>query len=309
MSKNLLKFVIVTPPFNENSGGVIVLHLLCHKLNQMGFESFIYHIKRPVKNYNSTWKKIKYKFLLNKYLIKRIYRKFYTNPEWECPELRIFNDEISDSHIVIYPEVIEGNPLFAKKFIRWFLYFQGYKNYNTKIHAKSFNIFYSEHFKKGYPSNNSDHDILNLKSYHPAYFKNVSSERKGICYQIRKHDSNEQVNLPKGAINIDGLCHEEIAQIFYKCEYFFSYDMYSFYSVCASISGCKSIVIPKVGVSEDEWRPDIRTRYGIAYGVERIQWALETRLNLLNEIKNQKIREDKQLFDFIELCKKNFLSK
>jgi hypothetical protein len=308
MRKNILKFIVVAPSFNENSGGVIALHYLCHKLNLMGFESYIYHIKRPVKAGNSIWEKFKYKFCLGKYQIKRVNRKFCTNPEWQTPELCTFDDEMSNDRIVIYPEIIEGNPLLAKKFIRWFLYFKGSKNYDTKIQAKNFNIFYAEHFKKGVESSPLDYAILNLKWYHSAYFKNSTSIRQGISYQVRKHDSNEQVNLPKNAVKIDGLRHEEIAKIFHSCEYFFSYDMYSFYSVYASISGCKSIVIPKIGVSEDEWRPDIRSRYGIAYGEKRIQWASETRLNLLNEINNQKVREDKQLNAFVELCEQNFFN-
>jgi hypothetical protein len=308
MSNNLLKFIVVAPSFNENSGGVIALHYLCHKLNQMGFRSYVYHIKRPVKKDNSIWEKFKYKFYLSKYQIKMVYRKFCTNPDWQTPELCTFNDEMSNDHIVIYPEIIQNNPLSAKKFVRWFLYFKSYENYDTKIQAKNLNIFYSEHFKKGSSSTPLDYAILNLKWYHPAYFKKSTSKRQGICYQIRKQDSNEQVNLPKDAIKIDGLSHEEIANIFHSCEYFFSYDMYSFYSVYASISGCKSIVIPKVDVSEDEWRPDISARYGIAYGEKRIQWALETRLNLLNDIKNQKVKEDKQLNAFIELCEQTFFN-
>jgi hypothetical protein len=62
MSKNFFKFVIVTPSFNENIGGVVALHLLCHKINEMGFESYIYDINRPVKKYNSFLGKINYKY-------------------------------------------------------------------------------------------------------------------------------------------------------------------------------------------------------------------------------------------------------
>jgi uncharacterized protein YdhG (YjbR/CyaY superfamily) len=307
MVKNSLKFLIVSPSFNENIGGVIALHLLCHKINQMGFESYIYDINRPVKKYNSLWKEIKYKFRLRKYLKKRSNQEFCINLDWDTPELCIFNDEISNDYIVIYPEIIQNNPLSAEKFVRWFLYFQRYENYTDEIGAKTLNIFYSEHFRKGSLNISSAVELLHLNWYHPAYLKeNTLIKREGICYQIRKHDSNVKVNLPKDSINIGGLSHDEIAKIFQKCEYFFSYDMYSFYSVYASLSGCHSIVVPKVGVSEVEWRPEISSRYGIAYGLENIQWASETRLNLLNEIKNKKITENQQLNAFIRLCEKVF---
>ncbi len=304
MVKNSLKFLIVSPSFNENIGGVIALHLLCHKINQMGYESYIYDINRPVKNYNSLWKKIKYKFRLRKYLKKRSNQEFSINSDWNTPELCIFNDGISNDYIVIYPEIIQNNPLSAEKFVRWFLYFQRYENYTDEVGAKTLNIFYSEHFRKRSPNISSAEELLHLTWYHPAYFKeNVTIEREGICYQVRKHDSNEEVNLPKDAIKIDGLDHDEIAQIFRKSKYFYSYDLYSLYSTYASISGCVSIVIPKKNLSEDEWRPDIKHRHGISYGVSRIEWAAMTRLNLMDNIKNQQKKEQEQLSSFIDLCK------
>lgn len=303
-----MKFIVVTPSFNENIGGVIALHLLCHRLNEIGFDSLIYDVNRPVKDNDSIWKKIKYKFRLRKYFKKRLINGFHTNPEWKTPELYFFDDKNRSDSIVIYPEIIQDNLLRAKKFVRWFLYFQRYDFYDDGI-GEGFNIFYSEHFRQGSPAINSIEKILHLDWYHPEYFKeNVSSNRKGICYQIRKHDSEENVNIPKEAICIDGLSHSEIAKIFKECELFFSYDLYSFYSVYASISGCKSVVIPKKNVSEIEWRPNVEHRYGIAYGENRIEWAIATSENLLNVMRKHEQEQAKQLADFIEICKKKFLN-
>ena len=60
---------------------------------------------------------------------------------------------------------------------------------------------------------------------------------------------------------------------------FISYDSLTAYSRFAVLSGCVSIVIPDQGVSADEWYPNTKDRWGIAYGLsdEAIAWAERTR--------------------------------
>ena len=43
MNKNL-SYIIVTPSYVPNSGGIIALHKLCHDLNQMGERAYLYHL-------------------------------------------------------------------------------------------------------------------------------------------------------------------------------------------------------------------------------------------------------------------------
>ena len=69
------------------------------------------------------------------------------------------------------------------------------------------------------------------------------------------------------SILIDGKSHAEVAQIFAKVERFISYDPLTAYSRFAVLSGCVSIVIPDPDISVDQWYPNEKDRWGIAYGL------------------------------------------
>ena len=94
MKKNL-PYIIVTPSYVPNSGGIIALHKLCHDLNQMGERAFLHHLNVDKKNY------------------------FETNRNYQTP---IADENIirSDS-IILYPEIVNGNPLNGKNIVRWLL--------------------------------------------------------------------------------------------------------------------------------------------------------------------------------------------
>jgi hypothetical protein len=86
----LRKFIIAAPPFNEGHGGVVALHRLCDRLNAAGYEAYI-HPTGP----NSE-----------------------IRPGWRTPLQR--GRSINDA-VVIYPEVITGNPFNAPRVVRWLL--------------------------------------------------------------------------------------------------------------------------------------------------------------------------------------------
>ena len=96
------KFLIFTPSYNENSGGVVVLHKLCHVLNELGYESYVkpYSYSYEVKKNN--WKKFIWRLL--KWSLLSSIRGFKTNSAFITP---IFKGDTVDSEwIVIYPEVV-----------------------------------------------------------------------------------------------------------------------------------------------------------------------------------------------------------
>ena len=76
-------------------------------------------------------------------------------------------------------------------------------------------------------------------------------------------------------------------EIFNRCEYFVSYDPCTFLSIIAAFCGCISIVYPVEGLSKEEWLSTIAVKkymqekqinvlYGVAYGLEEIEWAKST---------------------------------
>ena len=78
-------YVIWSPPYHECSGGIRVLHRLCHELT-----------KRDIETYITT--------------------------EVLCDDLleTSYRDD-SDDFIAVYPEIVAGNPLGAKTVARWVL--------------------------------------------------------------------------------------------------------------------------------------------------------------------------------------------
>ena len=94
------KFIIYAPPFDENSGGNVLLHRLCDLLNKEGESAYIRLWDMPQPNNSG------------------IYGSFNT------PLAKI--SDLSDNTIVVYPEVVSGNPLMAKNVVRWLLYHPGF---------------------------------------------------------------------------------------------------------------------------------------------------------------------------------------
>jgi hypothetical protein len=79
-------YLIWAPPYQHNSGGIRALHRLCHLLNERGQQAYV-----ATKG----------------------------NPEWK--ELPLPFDGCDARAIVVYPEIVNGNPWNAENRVRWVL--------------------------------------------------------------------------------------------------------------------------------------------------------------------------------------------
>lgn len=297
-NKDKISFVIFTPLYDENIGGIIVLHKLCSILNKMGHSAKLWHTKNPTKinTLRTFLQKLRYKI---KYTIK---------PEkFQSPyRLEIASRKDVENSIVIYPEIIDGNPLCAKNVVRWKLYkpgaFTGKINYGDNELFICYNMkFIDEHFK--YKISGTLSITENMKE---TYQQTNYSSRKGTCYMVRKGDKRNLNYHPKGALKIDGMSHKDISAIFNQYEYFISYDLYTMYSNYAAICGCKSIVVPEEGKTIEEIAAEQNARPGVAYGMENIETALQTRHHLFENNEQKEIREQHSVKKFVETCYKHF---
>jgi len=271
------KILIISPSYQENSGGVVALHKLCFILNQLGYESFLHPYFESYHLDESSLRNFVLSFLDRR--IKYPLRGYKTNAAFETPVLYSTRDINWDDWIIIYPETVVGNPLGAKYIVRWLLHNPGYHlggfQYGPgELYFKFSSGISDFHFLGSFTSN------LNLKVIHyPLEFyntKNVSSQRSGTAYCIRKGKSKPIEHNLEDSYLIDNKSHKEVSEIFKKVKTFISYDTLTAYSVFAVLCGCESVVVPDPGVSLEEWYPDPQDRYGISYGFSNLEEAAAT---------------------------------
>lgn len=273
------KFLIFAPGFNENRGGPICLHRLCHELNQLEmtsasltphFDTFDISRRSFIKPLGRL---IKYGFV--------DVRSYRTHPDLNTPVIMSpGSGEELDDFVVIYPEIVDGNPLNAQNVVRWLLYVPG--GHSGRIHYGTGEMYVR--FNSGVgrfeiPGSVTVADQLKIVHYPlDIYWQpQDGSARSGCAYAVRKGRGKPLIHHPPDAICIDGRSHQDVAAILRGVKTFVSYDPYTAYSLFAAISGCDSVVIPDDGVSEDEWYPDPADRYGISYGWDRLDHARKTR--------------------------------
>jgi hypothetical protein len=292
------KFIIFAGSYSEDSGGTVVLHHLCHLLNEIGYEAYLYPAFKTTFIHQEKWLKpllsILYASFKSRYL-----RSFKTLHDNNTP---VFIDKnyqnISDEYVVIYAEGVAGNPLNAKNVVRWLLQKPGY-NYKGTFFGNSelvfsYNPVYLDNFNLPFSKlakNRLFTPLVNLKYYtEAAGLKH--NQRNGVAYCIRKGRGKKFVHNDD-AILIDNLSHAETAEIFRSVKTFISYDSMTAYSEFASICGADSIVIPDADVAIDDWLPE-NLRYGISYGFNNVDWARETRPLLISRI-NKDISKNYQI--------------
>lgn len=307
-----MKYYIYAPSYNENSGGCLALHRLCHLINQVeGMEAFL--VPRVPELLSITKKRDFLRDIKNVIIwLKKgsfLKSRFKINPLWETPvklksEINDFNDAV-----VIYPEVTHGNPLNAENVVRWFLHQPGYFTKTVCIGVNEL------HFKFNSAIKDFVHCLSYLSNqelkviYYPLELYNMDGAENdtGCCHLVRKGKNKDKCH-PEDSIAIDGLSHQEISEIFKKSKRFICYDDYTAYSIFAVLCGCESIVVPGDGVTKEQWYPRPEDRYGIAYGFseEELSSAKETRHKVLEHILNEHQKSVDNVIKFIEETKLHF---
>jgi len=298
----MTKFIVYSPEYDENSGGSIALHRLCDLINRAGHECYLQPMDW-VFFQKSILKKTKQ--LCRTFLNKITRRKFKTNSDFITP---IAKKEDLDDAIVIYPEIIKDNPLRSKKVVRWLLY-KIPPNDPILDNSKDLFFYYQEAFNVNPNSKNINiGGQLQIIYVLDEIYKNKNNKRMGTCYAIRKGKGKKIIHNNKNSILIDTLNHKKVSEIFNKSEFFISYDSYTMYSNYAAMCGCISIVVPEPGVEKDKWQPTEDLRLGVAYGFDDIEWAKQTSSKVGDFLKNEEMKKNKSIFNFIETCNEYFSS-
>lgn len=282
------KFVIYGTSYGPFSGGSVVLHRLCHHLNTLGEYSCF-----PSKTFE----------------------QISVNPSW--------NENIDDSYhpdkdIVIYPEIIEGNPLNFKRVVRWAL------NSDLKVkdsYGKSDLVYYYCEFFYKYHFNSKlrkmeKHKVppltnrLYVMNSCSSSFTDKGYKREGIALLVHKA-ANKGISIPEPQepyIVINPFQPLEFTrEILNKVKTFISYDTASYYSVIASLCGADSVVIPERGVDKEDWKSLLPTmKYGIAYGFEDLPHARSTKTKVRDYMQELDALSLDEVKAFIENINKHY---
>ena len=90
--------VIVAPPYVGHSNGIKTLHKICHTINQLGGCARLMFWYAGVVTFGGVE---------------------WTNAGWDTPCLTEDDKEIYKKAIVVYPEIVKGNPMDAPKVARY----------------------------------------------------------------------------------------------------------------------------------------------------------------------------------------------
>lgn len=278
------KYGIYIHKFSSNSGGIICLGYLCHLLNEIGEKAFMV---------TTNDKSLEY------------FDNDDSNLNLNMPILK--KNEIDDETTIIYPEIVDNNPLGAKNVVRWLLHRPGFHTGRINFGKDDLIVAHTKTHQGTYEID--ERHILNIKYIMDNIYYNKNLEKTKTCYSIRKgRKSKPNLKLvhQKDSICIDGKSHQEISDIFNKSHTFISYDTYSTFSLYAALCGTTSIVIPDENVSKKDWYHDVRDTYGIAYGLEDIEYANQTRDLLYQNINIQKQSNIDMVKNFVSLCEDYF---
>lgn len=312
-------FIIVSP--RQHHGGCIVLHLLCKLLIDSGYDAKIFYSDVfPEKRFFGFWFNY-FRYFFFHDLFKLLRAKI-------CIKKGVINDEIYNGYIyeavkgcprkwspffkkrntiIVYPEVIFGNPLKAKYVVRWFLSFDKYPNNQNAYGLNDLKVFYRDVFYS--QDRSSEKNILFLSFFDKELYKKYNmSDREGNAYILRK--GRNRLDLPKefdGPI-IDDYNEQKKVEILNQCKYCISYDTQSFYSTIAAICGAISVVVPEPDKVRSDYLKEDDEVYGVAFGFseDEINYAKNTVYLIEKSLEEKEERNIKNVLDFIKLVNNYF---
>lgn len=270
MSK--INFVTLAFEINNASGGILALHKLAHLLGNFEENSYI-----TVPTYaDSSAKYLPYEEVLKLDFNKTMF---------------------------IYPEVIVGNPYNAPNVTRWVLNTPGVMGGDGVFNDSDLIYKYWNYFKA--PDESKVLGELRCFDLKLNQFTNKNFPRTGECFLIKKGSRMKEIinQHSPDALSLDNYVNDEyLSYVFNLKEKFISYDVMTYHSIQAALCGCISVVIPDPGVSKKEWMDKCPlNKYGVAYGLEDVNWAKST----LSLVRNHLLNLEQESFTLI----KNYISK
>jgi hypothetical protein len=237
MDETIKNYVICARIFNHKSHGCVLLHKLCHQLN------------------NSNRKCALIFFVGDRYETQFHYLDSVdSHPSYFCKEYDYFfpkKNEINDfmqNSIVIYPEIIPENPLNAKFVCRYMLNSEGAIKKGLKIRPGDSDFFLTHH--ESYSKNYNFllfHQEINMKLLQSQAIVPLKNRKIDVTY-IGKGSKYEQCKIINNTYEITRTSpekKEDLYKLLGKTRFFYTYDNLSLLTVEAILLGCIPIFLSK----------------------------------------------------------------
>ena len=204
------KFVIVAPYYHDKSAGIVVLHELCDAMNKRGYPTAIY-LLGP-----------------DGFTLSHQTQHYGPDLKWYAVSGQEEMQQFIDEGIVIYPEVITGNPLKALRVVRYVLNSEGFVGGN-KMNASDddFILAYSSVYHA------APHAIL-TKICHHAVFNTENTlpvmDRKMDMTYIGKGVTHGECYVVPGSVELTRQWPKnkaELAVLLKNTRYLYTWDYHS----------------------------------------------------------------------------------
>lgn len=289
------KYIIATPGYNGESGGIMSLHQLCHLLNEIS-EAYVFPMPRGTVVNHLNLANIDYIIQQE----KSFAQNFRISPDLNTP---VFKGEISlDRSVVIYPEIVFGNPFKFKNIARWILYHSGFHRKAICTSFGEVEFKFNQNYSSSVIHNFSELSDITLfilipkKTEYEALKNNVNCKPEEIltsktetAFCVRKGKFRPHPLITDQSICIDGKKTQEIREIMKQVKYFISFDPYTYYSTMASVYGCYSLIIAPDDQSETEileWNKRSEEEPWLAFYENQLENSWRNRRKLLEYFDN-----------------------
>jgi len=280
MSKSIpMKFVVALHSqfYQETDGGLTVLLTLAKRLNDRGHDTTV---SLPYGHYG--------------YEKNNVYTNYFNKTTVE-----------DDETVVIYIDSIIGNPLRAKRIVR----FIGYgSHWYPDYDSNEMTYYYAPFDKNHFPTK-----VLRAMYVHP-FVKNMNLPREGSCYVVKKgmYDRgireallNENIKKLTTGKEITRIPLQELVELFNRTKYFYCFDPCTFLVIIALLCGCVVVQHPPTGYSESEWHYAmgydlVGKLKGLSYGYDNIEEAESTISEAAEQCMRIVSEGDKHIDSFIK---------
>lgn len=210
----------------------------------------------------------------------------------------------SDDLVVIYPEIVAGNPFNCKHVVRWILYHTFHRDEENTWQDTDEYFYLLDYYNT---KRECEKKILAAYNFRLDEFNDLGYEREGYCHLIKKNNVETSFVEKYGSQHIPETNFPALAEMFNKKKYFLTYDDSTYFLNIAALCGCIPVVLYKEPKALDYKEKYPTMKYGVAHGFEEIEHAINTRHLMRAQLEKLETLSYQTVDDFINFWKKKLL--